>query len=68
METQLYARIKRTSKYYYQSPMEGGKPLPFEVQVSPRMGEYCVFGNSNQYRLVDLTFHVVADGHEVRLR
>ncbi|WP_340672387.1 hypothetical protein [Bradyrhizobium ottawaense] len=58
---QLVARIKKSSKYSYQSP-EGEW---FEVSVHPDLGSHTVYGNLNQYRLTDLAFGVRLENGDV---
>ena len=56
---QLYATIKKSSKYADQQPRDGSKPIPFEVEVGDGpANEYIVYGNSNQYRIEDVRFYV----------
>jgi hypothetical protein len=50
---QLYAVIKRSSKYHYQQRSKE----PFEVYFRDYPDGYCVCGNDNQYRLSDLRFY-----------
>ena len=56
---QLYARIKKSSKYF-------GQTAPgelFGVFVDPAYGAYCVQGgHGGQYRLEDVHLCVVVDG------
>ncbi|AMR80228.1 hypothetical protein [Cupriavidus nantongensis] len=66
MAQQIYARIKRTSKYYGQTE----KGAMFPVQLDPHKGksEYVVHGNSNDYRLADVQLFIVGgDGTELRI-
>lgn len=62
---QLYARIKRTSKYYGQ----GERGALFPVYVEARWAKsYAVQGGpGGQYRLTDVNLFVVDDGHEMRI-
>jgi hypothetical protein len=53
-QVQLYAVIKRSSKYHYQQRSKE----PFEVQFRDYPDGYCVCGNDNQYRIQDLRFYV----------
>lgn len=69
---QLYAKIKRSSKYYSQNDLAkanawwGG--FPFKVIVDPAYGEYCVQGGpGGQYRLRDVNLYVIEDGRELRI-
>jgi hypothetical protein len=62
---QLYAKIKRSSKYYRQTApgtlfevfVEAGTPAAYLVQGGP----------GGQYRLSDVNLFVVQDGREVRI-
>lgn len=54
---QLYATIKKTSTYAHQQRRDNSRAIPFEVEIRGENG-YCVYGNSNQYRLADLRFYV----------
>ena len=61
---QLYAKIKKSSKYYGQA--EPGEL--FKVFVDPACGSYCVQGGpSGQYRLADVSLCVVVDGVELKI-
>jgi hypothetical protein len=51
---QLYALIKRSSKYHYQQRSKE----PFEVHLRDYPDGYCVCGNDNHYRISDLCFYV----------
>lgn len=65
MGQQLYAKIKKSSKYYGQT-----KPGErFEVHIAHQGGwEYVVQGNNNDYRLTDVNLFVVDDkDREVRI-
>lgn len=58
MSTQLYATIKRSSKYAHQQPRDlSGKAQPFEVEIGG-YDSYIFRGNDNQYRAADLTLFV----------
>ena len=62
---QLYAKIKRSSKYYGQGErgalfevfVEAGNPAAYLVQGGP----------GGQYRLADVNLFIVDDGREVRI-
>lgn len=55
---QVFATIKRTSKYAYQQAKDKkGKPIPFPVTLR-WWSEYKVVGNSNEYRIADVVFYV----------
>lgn len=61
---QIYARIKRSSKYYGQG--ERGKLFP--VYVMSGAGDYVVQGGpGGQYRLVDVNLYVVEGDCEKRI-
>jgi len=70
---QLYATIKRSSKYYSQNTLAKAAPhrwggFPFLVLVHPAYGEYCVQGGpGGQYRLGDVNLYVVEDGQTMRI-
>jgi hypothetical protein len=68
----LYAIIKKSSKYRYQQPKaksgEGtGGVMPFPVAFANFQLDYCVSGNSNDYRVEDLNFFVKCGKSWVRL-
>jgi hypothetical protein len=62
---QLYAKIKRSSKYYGQTEhgalfevfVEAGNPAAYLVQGGP----------GGQYRLADVNLFIVDDGREVQI-
>lgn len=62
---QLYAKIKRSSKYYGQ----GEKGALFEVFVQAgHPGDYLVHGGPGwQYRLSDVNLFIVDEGREMRI-
>jgi hypothetical protein len=62
---QLYAQIKRTSKYYGQTD----KGALFEVYVIAGCADgYVVQGGpGGQYRLRDVNLYVVDEGREMRI-
>ncbi|WP_414440487.1 hypothetical protein [Burkholderia sp. 22PA0106] len=61
---QIYAKIKRNSKYYGQS--KPGERFPVHIQHQGGW-EYVVYGNNNTYRLADVNLFVVGDDN-VELR
>lgn len=69
---QLFATIKKSSRYAHQQPRDDSQrvapPIPFEVEIGhgPEH-DYIVFGNGNQYRIADLHFFVKAGERFVRL-
>ncbi len=54
---ELFAKIKRTSKYYYQGLDQNGKPRAFKIDAI-QYGSHSFRMNSNNYRSQDLTFWV----------
>lgn len=68
MAQQLYAKIKRSSKYEHQNKTakEGGWGLPFEVDIQTdsdtHSKDYVVKGGpGGQYRLADVNLFVKCD-------
>jgi hypothetical protein len=67
MAQQLFARIKKTSKYY-------GQGLPgdwFDVEIEHNLGpgQHSIRGNNNLYRREDVTFGVrIESGMVVQLK
>lgn len=67
--TQLYARIKRTSKYAGQNRIENGKVVPFPVEVIAIYGEYNIVGGiGGYYRMSDVNLYVIDGDVEVRIK
>jgi hypothetical protein len=68
---QLYAKIKRSSKYEYQNKVaqENGYGLPFEVDIDSDKGGYVVKGGpGGQYQLADVQLFVKCDdGTDLRI-
>ena len=62
---QLYAKIKRTSKYYGQG--EKGALFPVFVEAGYPEGYMVQGGPGGQYRLADVNLYVVEDGREMRI-
>jgi hypothetical protein len=61
---QIYATIKRSSKYYGQH--DGS--VPFPVHFQPSWDGYIVNGNDNRYRLRDVWLQVqTVDGSYMRI-
>ncbi|WP_043582106.1 hypothetical protein [Geminisphaera colitermitum] len=54
----LYATIKKSSKYYYQGLGDDNKPRAFRIRQIDDFGDYRFHGNSNQYRAEDLMFWI----------
>jgi hypothetical protein len=68
---QLHAKIKKSSKYFYQNvtAKEGYWGLPFAVEVvAGGPGGYVVQGGpGGQYRLADVNLFVICDGIEMKI-
>lgn len=72
MAQQLYAKIKKSSKYYYQNALAQQDPesrgLPFAVDICPDLDDYQVQGGpGGQYRLSDVNLYIVEDGKEMQI-
>lgn len=70
MSQQIFAKIKKSSKYYAQQPMSSAaKPVAFEVFLDAQtLGAYVVHGRPGQYRLVDVNLFVVCEsGRELKI-
>lgn len=69
---QLYAEIKKSSKYASQADWarREGWPYPFPVRIaSDGGGDYVVKGGvGGQYRLADVNLYVIEDGQKFRVR
>lgn len=68
---QLYAEIKKTSKYAHQAEAcrIHGYGHPFKVSIAPDVGGYVVKGGfGGQYRLEDVNLFVIEDGKKIRVR
>lgn len=64
MSQQIYACIKRTSKYFGQG--ERGKLFP--VDIARDGSGYVVKGGvGGQYRMRDVALYVIADGEAIKL-
>jgi hypothetical protein len=69
---QIYAKIKRSSKYFNQNKSAQEDPdfygWPFRVRIDPHAGEYLVQGGPGGcYRLNDVNLFIVEDGKELRI-
>lgn len=70
---QLYAKIKKSSKYYNQNNWCIQQPerfgaFPFAVRICPDFRDYCVQGGpGGQYRLADVNLFVIENGKELRI-
>ena len=62
---QLFAKIKRTSKYYGQT--EHGASFPVFVEAGYADGYVVQGGPGGQYRLRDVNLFVVDGGREMRI-
>ena len=62
---QLYAKIKRTSKYYGQG--ERGALFPVYVEAGWAEGYVVQGGPGGQYRLKDVNLFIMDDGREMRI-
>jgi hypothetical protein len=62
---QLYAKIKKASKYYGQG--ERGALFEVFVYTGHREGYVVQGGPGGQYRLADVNIYVVEDGSEMRI-
>lgn len=71
MATQLYAKIKKSSKYFHQNQMaiDNGYGLPFPVEVAPDnfMGYVIKGGPGGQYTANDVNLYAIVDGVEIKL-
>lgn len=64
MAQQLYAKIKKSSKYYGQTPADEIFPVricPVNVEKEQNL-EFTVHTDSNCYRLVDVNLYVAGKG------
>lgn len=64
MSQQIYAVLKRTSKYVHQA--EPGAMFPVTITVAGR-DEYRVHGNHNDYRLADVQLWLVDGDNKLRI-
>ena len=66
-KAELFARIKRTSKYYFQGLDNNGEQITFPVEAI-QYGSYTFRLNHNNYRRQDLSFYVKdAEGRFLKL-
>jgi hypothetical protein len=62
---QLYAEIKRTSEYAHQAgPLE---LFPVNVEPGDPCGYVVYGGPGGQYRICDVSFWVIENGHKLKL-
>lgn len=67
---QLFAEIKKSSKYAHQATLakSQGWPYPFPVTIKPARDGYVVKGGyGGEYRLADVNLYVIEDGQKTRL-
>jgi hypothetical protein len=57
-KVELFAKIKRTSKYYYQGPDEHKKHRAFRIDAIQECDTHHIRMNNNNYRCRDLSFWV----------
>ena len=62
-DIELYAQIKRSSKYYYQGLDIDNEPIIFQVD-EVRNGSHPFRLNSNNYRAEDLVFYLKKHGED----
>lgn len=73
MSTQLYAKIKKSSKYFYQNKMaqESGHGLPFPVEIARDYsdgGGYVVKGGpGGQYTAKDVHLYAIDGTVQIKL-
>ena len=68
MAQQIYAKIKKSSKYFYQNDFAKERnQFPFPVEISGHPLDYCVKADIGQYRLKDVALFVIVDGDEFPL-
>jgi hypothetical protein len=65
MAQQLVARIKKSSKYAYQSPEGDWFEVQFRNWSGDRCDAYTIHCNSNDYRVCDLAFGVRLDNGKI---
>lgn len=70
--TQLYATIKKTSRYATQQSYhldEKGKPLPFEVKIGEKHGDElrAIGGVGGNYDVKDLNYFIKHDGKFIKI-
>lgn len=70
MAHQLYAKIKPSSKYFYQNDWAIEEGLfPFSVQIIPQQDAYWVKGGpGGQYWFEDVDLFIIVDGYEIKLK
>lgn len=68
---QLYAEIKKSSKYAHQAQMcrDQGFGYPFKVSIHQDACGYQVKGGvGGQYRLTDVNLYVIENDKQIRIR
>jgi hypothetical protein len=66
MQTQVYALIKKNSKYHGQYC--GEDPFPVEFRQDGLTGLHVVQGNANRYQIRDVNFYVRIADRFVKLK
>ena len=68
---QLYAKIKRSSKYYKQNfyaVRDGEYPFPIKITPPTELDDYIIKGGpGGQYRLEDVDLFVTVDDIEIQI-
>lgn len=71
MMQQIYAKIRKSSKYHFQNDWarnEGTFPFPVSITSEPTVADYCVLGGpGGRYRLADVQLFVVENGRELKI-
>lgn len=65
MGQQLFAKIKKSSKYYGQG--EKGELFPVYVVHGPALEYVVKGGEGGQYRLIDVNLYIIDEGREMRI-
>lgn len=73
MSTQLYAKIKKSSKYVGQNDLAERNPemfgLPFPVELHGDALDYCVKGGpGGQYQLSDVHLFAKSEGALIKIK
>jgi hypothetical protein len=68
MAHQIYAKIKKSSKYYYQNDFakERGE-FPFPIVIDGHPESYCVVADIGEFRLRDVSMVLIFEGKEYKL-
>lgn len=67
MTTQVYALIKKSSKYHWNQHTDG---VHFPVTFVPDgiTGRHIVLGNSNRYQVIDLSLYVQLNERFIKIK